>query len=135
MQSWLSDDGRVLTRTGRGRVAAVASGEDDSPTAMIQVEIEVAARPGQARAIRLFVSGLTEAGSPIHLSALRAFEDSSAVDWTLRWTPHSWVPAEVPITSLTLATDTTAFLDELQVVEGVDAVDQEILALLEGHEG
>lgn len=138
MQSWISDDGRVLTRTGRGRVAAVAAGENDSRVSMIKVEIEVAPRPGQARAIRLFVSGMTEVGSAAHDTALRAFEESASVDWTIRWTPHSWVPVDVPITSLNVATDTTAFIEELQVVapaEAPDAIDEEISALLNGYEG
>lgn len=134
MQSWISDDGRILSRSGRGRVAAVVTPGDDDRVAMIKVEIEVAARPGQARAIRLFVAGLTEAGSPAHQEALRAHEESAAVDWTIRWTPHSWVPAQVPITSLTLDTDTTAFLEEIQVVEVLDPIDEEILALLEGEQ-
>lgn len=134
MQAWISDDGRVLTRAGRGRVTAVATGEEGSRISMIKVEIEVAPRPGQARSIRLFVSGLTEVGSAAHEAATRAFADSAVVAWTIRWMPHSWVPADVPITSLTLATDTTAFLEELQIVAVSDSLDEEIVALLENHE-
>ena len=131
METWLGDDGRTLVRAGRGRVTAVVPQDAEAAVVQVSVEIEVAARPGQARAVRLIVRGLTQAGSPAHETAQNSLDAGGDVDWTIRWVPHSWVPADIPIASLRLATDTTAYLTELSPIEWdeVDTTDHSDRAL------
>ena len=53
------------------------------------------------------------------------------VEWTVRWVRHDWVPDNLPITSLDLATDTVAALTGLVLQpRPQDAVDAEWAALL-----
>jgi len=130
METWLGEDGRTLMRAGRGRVTAVvpqgSERESVPPTVdvvQVNVEIQVAARPGQARAIRVLVHGLVESGSDLHRVAQDSFAAGADVDWTIRWVRHSWVPEDVPVQSLRLSTDTAAYLEELVPVawDDVDA--------------
>lgn len=143
METWLGEDGRTLMRAGRGRVTAVvpqSTGSDSTGSTpavvevfQVNVEIEVAVRPGQARAIRVLVHGLVESGSALHRVAQDTHAAGSDVDWTIRWVRHSWVPEDIPIQSLRLSTDTTAYLDDLVPVDLDKNDDSEAALALEAE--
>ena len=132
METWLDDHGRTLVRAGRGRVTAVVPLNAEGTVVQVSVEIEVAARPGQAKAVRVLVRGLAEIDSPIHQTAAQSLEIGGDVDWIVRWVRHSWVPEDVPIESLRLATDTTAYISELALVDA-DRVDADRVAKSRGE--
>lgn len=132
MHAWITLDGdgrEVLVRTGTGRVTAVvAIGADGEPVSIYRVEIDCDAPAGRARAIRYSVHGLLAADDPRVIEALELADRGERLRWTVEWHRHAWVPADLPIGSLDLATDAMARVTELLPVElaiedSVDASD------------
>lgn len=132
MHAWITRDadGReVLVRTGTGRVTAVAPiGADGEPASIYRVEIDCDAPAGRARAIRYSVHGLLAAADPRVLEALEFADRGERLRWTVEWHRHSWIPADLPIGSLDLATDAMARVTELvplelSVEDAIDAGD------------
>lgn len=111
MQAWISldDAGReILTRSGIGRVTAVAAvGDAHEPAQVYRVEIECEPRV-RPRAVRIRAHGLLAADDPLVVTALDAEQYGWPVDWTITWVRHPWVPDHLPISSLDLATDARA---------------------------
>lgn len=136
MQSWIEvdeDRGQVLVRQGVGAVTAVVDLADSSDPNMglVRVEMDCPPPPGRPRAIRFRVRPVAAADSPLVAAARQAVEAEAMVEWTVRWVRHDWVPDNLPITSLDLATDTVAALTGLVLQpRPQDAVDAEWAALL-----
>jgi len=121
MQAWVSldDAGReVLTRSGVGRVTAVAAvGDIHEPAQVYRIEIECEPRV-RPRAVRIRAHGLLPVDDPLLATALDAEQHGWTVDWTIAWVRHPWVPGNLPISSLDLATDARAtVLDLVRVPE------------------
>lgn len=126
MQGWIerSDThGDVLVRRGRGLVTAVVdiAGPDGEPCPFVRVEIDCERPPGGPRAVRYRVHPLLPGDDPLAGQARRAQAEGIPVEWTVRWVRHDWIPIDLPVTSLDLMSDATAFLAGLQVGTLVDA--------------
>ncbi len=125
MPSYVTRDpeGReVLVRTGSGRVAAVVPiGDPEGPTLLHRVEIACDPPAGRARAIRYSTQALLDALDPMVVAAIALQESDTAVRWSIEWHRHAWIPADLPISSLALATDARAILTDLAPLgSGVD---------------
>lgn len=122
MQAWLDSDQRgrqYLVRTGTGVVTAVAPiGMPDASCehAFFRVEIYCDAPHGRPGAIRYSAHPLVTSGDPLLAASRAALEEVWAVEWTIQWHRHDWVPDHLPIASLDLATDATATLTALERV-------------------
>ena len=132
MQAWLEVDdvGRqFLVRTGTGVVTAVVPvgilGPDDSH-ALYRVEIYCDAPHGRPGAIRYSAHPTVGSTDPLYRIASEALEDVWAVEWTIQWHRHDWIPADLPIGSLNLATDARSVLAGLDRVALPELVDAEI---------
>lgn len=132
MQAWLDtdDSGRqFLVRTGTGVVTAIVPVGTDGPDAdhaLYRVEIYCDAPHGRPGAIRYSAHPLVSSADPLLAVARRALDDVWAVEWTVQWHRHDWIPADLPITSLNLATDTRAALAGLDRVAVPEPADLEI---------
>jgi hypothetical protein len=122
MQAWLETDEagqQVLVRTGTGVVTAIVPvgmpGPDDAH-ALYRVEIYCDAPHGRPGAIRYSAHPLVASGDPLLMVARRALDEVLAVEWTVAWRRHDWVPGDLPIASLNLATDAVAGLTALEPV-------------------
>ncbi len=125
MQGWIEVvDGRgeTLLRRGTGVLTAVVP-IGDPADGRHRAEILCDAGPGRPRAIRITVHPTVLATAPAFEVARHAEREGLAVEWTIRWTRHDWVPVDLPVTALDLATDTAAVLEELAVV-GVPAAQE-----------
>lgn len=122
MQAWLETDERgrqYLVRTGTGVVTAVVPIDEPDPSgahALYRIEIYCDAPHGRPGAIRYSAHPLVSSGNPLLEVARRALEDVWAVEWTVEWHRHDWIPEALPIASLDLATDATASLAALERV-------------------
>ena len=132
MQAWLEvdDHGRqFLVRTGTGVVTAVApvgiAGPDDSHS-LYRVEIYCDAPHGRPGAIRYSTHPIVSSSAPLLESARAALDDVLAVVWTVQWHRHDWIPDNLPIASLNLATDARAVLTSLDAVALPDSVEAQI---------
>lgn len=132
MQAWLETDdtGRqFLVRTGTGVVTAIVpvgvAGPDDTH-ALYRVEIYCDAPHGRPGAIRYSTHPLVSSGDPLFAVATRALDDVWAVEWTVQWHRHDWIPADLPIASLNLATDARAVLASLDRVLVPEPADLEV---------
>jgi hypothetical protein len=129
MQAWLEDDAQgrqFLVRTGTGVVTAVVPvgmGDDEGAHALYRVEIYCDSPHGRPGAIRYSAHPLVPSDDPLYAVARRALDEVWAVEWTVQWHRHDWIPADLPIGSLNLATDATAVLvslDQVVVPEPVE---------------
>jgi hypothetical protein len=122
MQAWLETDDRgrqFLVRTGTGVVTAVVpldEADSSGEHSLYRVEIYCDAPHGRPGAIRYSAHPLVASGDPLLEVARRALEDVWAVEWTVQWHRHDWIPADLPIASLDLGTDATASLNALERV-------------------
>ena len=129
MQAWLETDDRgrqVLVRSGTGVVTAVVpvGVEDaDDSHALYRVEIYCDAPHGRPGAIRVSTHPLVSAADPLLAVARQALDDVWAVEWTVQWHRHDWVPDDLPISSLNLATDARAALAGLVPVVVPEPID------------
>ncbi len=132
MQSWVTVDseGReVLVRTGTGTVTAVVGlGSGQEPPVVHRVEIDCEAPRGRARAIRYSTHGLVDSTDPLALLAIAAADSGEPMRWTLEWHRHPWIPADLPISSLTLTSDARAVLRELAPAAVLTDTELEALA-------
>jgi hypothetical protein len=129
MQAWLDTDDRgrqVLVRSGTGVVTAIVpvgvEGPDDTH-ALYRVEIYCDAPHGRPGAIRYSAHPLVSSADPLFRQAQRALDEVWAVEWIIQWHRHDWIPGDLPISSLNLATDARAALcglDRVAVPEPVD---------------
>lgn len=132
MQSWLEHDpdGReYLVRSGTGVVTAVVPvGEVDESGehALHRVEIYCDAPHGRPGSIRYSAHPLVSSADPLLDVARRALDEVWAVEWTVEWHRHDWIPADLPVTSLNLATDARAVLGALEPVLVPELVDVEL---------
>lgn len=119
MQRWIentADRGEVLVRTGRGVVTAVVDlGDGEGPGAWLRIEIDCERPPDRPRAVRYRVHPRISQDDPLAERAWQALRQGVPVEWTVRWVRHDWIPAELPIASLDLATDAMAVLAGLAV--------------------
>lgn len=121
MQTWVETDGlgrQFLVRTGTGVVTAVVpvGGDPDLDATFFRVEIYCDAPHGRPGAIKYSAHALAEAGQPLHRAAVEALEQVWPVSWTVQWHRHDWIPADLPIASLNLATDARSLLTGLDRV-------------------
>lgn len=122
MQAWLETDDRgrqFLVRTGTGVVTAIVpldAADSSGEHSLYRVEIYCDAPHGRPGAIRYSAHPLVASGDPLLEVARRALEDVWAVEWTVQWHRHDWIPADLPIASLDLGTDATASLNALERV-------------------
>ncbi|MDP2013715.1 MAG: hypothetical protein Q8L05_05765 [Actinomycetota bacterium] len=122
MLGWVEDDadGRsVLMRSGLGRIASllpVGSGDEHEEHLFHTVVIEVEPTPGRPRSVRLSTKARVIEGAALHREAQAGLADQEKRAWLIAWHRHSWVPVEVPITSLDLQSDTQAWLVSLEQV-------------------
>lgn len=122
MLGWIEDDadGRsVLMRSGTGRVSglqAVGTSESAGDSTFHTVVIDVDQIPGRPRSVRLSVRARVRDGDRLHREAQEALSDEKRRTWSIAWHRHSWVPDQVPITSLDLQSDTQAWLLTLELV-------------------
>ncbi len=133
MQAWLEADdaGRqYMVRSGTGVVTAVVPVGSDLPAAdtaaLYRVEIYCDAPHGRPGAIRYSVHPLVSSADPLFAAAQAALDDVWAVEWTVQWHRFDWVPGDLPISSLNLATDAHAALVGLDRVAVPEPVDVEI---------
>lgn len=132
MQSWLQRDpnGReYLVRSGTGVVTAVAPvGEVDEhgAHALYRVEIYCDAPHGRPGAIRYSAHPLVSSANPLLAVARQALEEVWAIEWTVEWHRHDWIPADLPIMSLNLSTDARAILAALEPVLVPELVDVDL---------
>ncbi len=122
MQSWLEIDERgrqYLVRTGTGVVTAVVPLGQPDPSgahALYRVEIYCDAPHGRPGAIRYSTHPVVSGADPLIEVARRALDDVWAVEWTVQWHRHDWIPGDLQVSSLNLASDTTATLAALEPV-------------------
>ena len=112
-----------------GVVTAVApvgiAGPDDSHS-LYRVEIYCDAPHGRPGAIRYSTHPIVSSSDPLLESARAALDDVLAVVWTVQWHRHDWIPDNLPIASLNLATDARAVLTSLDAVALPDSVEAQI---------
>ena len=132
MQAWFETDAsgrQYLVRTGTGVVTAIApvgiAGPDDTHTLM-RVEIYCDAPHGRPGAIRYSAHPLVSSSDPLLRVARTALDEVWAVEWTVQWHRHDWIPADLPISSLNLATDARAALVGLDRVLLPEPADVEV---------
>ena len=132
MQAWLetADRGRqVLVRSGTGVVTAVVpigEAEADGAHLMYRVEIYCDAPHGRPGSIRYTAHPLVTGADPLLQTARQALDEVWAVEWVVQWHRHDWVPDDLPIASLTLATDARAVLAGLEPVVLPEPVDLDV---------
>ena len=132
MQAWLETDDRgrqVLVRSGTGVVTAVIPIGEADPAGghvLYRVEIYCDAPHGRPGAIRYTVHPLVTGADGLLRVARTALDEVWAVEWTVRWHRHDWIPADLPIASLNLATDTQAALVGLDPVALPEPVDVDV---------
>ncbi len=129
MKAWveLDDAGRqFLVRQGVGRVTAVAAVDPEGSAYRVEIACEVP--QGWSRSIRYTVQAQIASSHPLLPRAMDAEDTSQRVAWTVTWHRHEGVPAELPITSLDLTTDTVSRLVALEAVD--DTVTVESLEMI-----
>ncbi len=114
----LDQEGReFLRRSGSGTITAIGpcgSPRSDGEHVFVRITILVDGAVGPSNSIRFQATALTATGSSLHQIALEAFDDQQGIAWTIEWHRHDWVPGELPITALNLASDTRGIVVELQ---------------------
>jgi hypothetical protein len=144
MQAWteVDDQGRqYLVRTGTGVITAVVPvGVADVGEAhtLYRTEIYCDAPHGRPGAIRYSAHPLVAADSPLLNLARAALSDVWPVFWTIQWHRHEWVPEDLPIASLDLATDarsTLAALDRVLLPEPLESIVPDFVPLHWGEAG
>lgn len=129
MQAWLETDARgrqYLVRSGTGVVTAIVPVGETDPEgahALYRVEIYCDAPHGRPGAIRYSAHPLVSSADPLYEVACRALDEVWAIEWTVQWHRHDWIPDALPISSLNLATDARAALTELEAVVVPEPVD------------
>jgi hypothetical protein len=122
MHGWLEVDDRgrqLLVRTGTGVVTAVSpigipDAHEDHSTCVVEIYCD--APHGRPGSIRYSIHALVPTGHPLYREALEVLEQVWPVAWTVRWLRHEWIPDDLPIASLDLATDARAILCGLERV-------------------
>ena len=120
MRAWIEADdaGRqFLSRAGEGIVVSVspvgiAGPDGDSPFHLIALDCDHG--PG---GIRVRVRAQVATADALYAIGSAAFESGQPMVWAVQWHRHDWVPAELPITTLDLATDAVGRLVELRPAE------------------
>ena len=102
-------------RQGTGSVTAVAAVDAEGSAYRVEIACEVP--PGWSRAIRYTVQARVPASHPLLPLAMSAEDDAERVAWTVTWHRHEDIPADLPITSLDLATDTVSRLVALDRID------------------
>jgi hypothetical protein len=132
MQTWVETGTRgrqYLVRTGTGVVTAVVPvgivGAEDDAT-QYRVEIYCDAPHGRPGAIRYSTHPLISSADPLYAVALDALEQVWAVMWTVQWHRHDWIPDDVPIAALDLATDSRSVLVSLDRVTVPEPADYDV---------
>ncbi len=120
MRAWVEadDEGReFLVRAGSGLVTAVVPigipGPDHKHT-FHRVEIYCDAPTGRPGAIRFSAHPLVAVDDPLFDIASGAQGATWPVAWTAQWHRHDWIPVDLPIGSLNLATDARCLLSALE---------------------
>lgn len=132
MQAWLDidDQGRqYLVRTGTGVVTAVVPigvADPDEQHAFYRVEIYVDAPHGRPGAIRYSTHPIVSSEDPLYAVARRALDEVWAIEWTVQWHRLDFIPADLPMASLNLATDSRAVLASLDRVALPEPVDLDV---------
>ncbi len=122
MQAWVESDDRrrqFLVRTGTGVVTAVAPVGIAGPHGeheFYRVEIYCDAPHGRPGAIRYSAHALVAVGEHLWRAAVEALDQVWPVIWTVQWHRHDWIPDDLPIASLDLATDARSVLVALDRV-------------------
>ncbi len=122
MQGWVEEDAQgrsILMRSGTGRVSgllAVGSPDEDGELPFHTVVIDVDQIAGRPRSVRLSIRARVRDNDPLHREAQAGLADELRRAWSVAWHRHSWVPDQVPITSLDLQSDTQAWLLSLELV-------------------
>ena len=136
MRAWIEADeaGRqFLSRAGEGTVVSVspvgiAGPDGDDVFHMIELDCDQA-RVGVRVRVRAQVATEHE-----HFDMARtAFDDGRPRRWVVQWHRHEWVPAELPITSLDLATDAVGRLVEIRPADVDAEAPGHLRATGEGH--
>jgi hypothetical protein len=119
MRAWVEADDQdreFLVRTGTGLVTAVVPvgivGPDNAHT-FYRVEIYCDAPGGRPGAIRYSVHPVVAADDELFEVASGAQKDMWPVVWSAQWHRHDWIPVELPVSSLNLATDARCILAAL----------------------
>lgn len=118
MKAWVERDdaGRqFLVRQGIGTVTAVAAVDAEGSAYRVEIACEVPR--GWSRSIRYTVQAQIPSSHPLLPRAMDAEDAAQRVCWTVTWHRHEGVPADLPITSLDLTTDTAS---RLVALEGID---------------
>lgn len=114
----LDDAGReFLRRSGSGTITAIGphgAPSNDGEHVFVRVTILVDGSAGPSSSIRFQATAVTATGSALHQIALEAYDDGSNIAWVIEWHRHDWVPGELPISSLNIASDTRGVVVELQ---------------------
>jgi hypothetical protein len=123
MHSWIESDdvrGEVLVRRGTGVVTALVPLTDDAQ-GLHRAEIRCDTPPGRPRSVRITVHPNVLATDAAFVAARHSMREGLSVEWTVRWTRHEWVPAHLPMSSLDLATDSSAVLVQVSASPVSDA--------------
>lgn len=114
----LDDAGReFLRRSGSGTITAIGphgAPSTDGEHVFVRITILVDGAAGPSSSIRFQATAVTTTGSALHQIAVEAFDDQRSIAWVIEWHRHDWVPGELPITALNLASDTRGVVVELQ---------------------
>ncbi len=117
MRSWVDLDvqkRQFLSREGSGWVSAVVP--TDPSLEAFRVEILCRLPEHWSPALRTMITAIIPAGHPL-MPAVCAYEaNGNEVAWSIQWHRHDDVPADIPVTSLNLATDTVSQLQELRPI-------------------
>jgi hypothetical protein len=116
MRAWIEVDGesrQFLSRTGKGVVVSVTPvgivGPGDTHS-FHSVEIDCEQESGS---LHLRVRAQVATVDALYGEAVMAFEQGNSVVWAIQWHRHEWVPADLPIESLNLASDARGRLVEM----------------------
>lgn len=135
MRSWVEvdeHDRQYVVRAGTGLITAVVPiGIADSGDLceLYRVEISCDVPNGRSSAVRYSAHPVVAAQDPLADFAFAALGNVWAVAWTIEWRRHEWVPDEVPVGSLDLASDARCLLVGLDRARLPEVVDLSVTGL------
>ncbi len=129
MRAWVEADDQnreYLVRTGTGLVTAVVPigivGPGNTHT-FYRVEIYCDAPGGRPGAIRYSVHPVVAADDELFEVASGALHDVWPIVWSAQWHRHDWIPVDLPIASLNLATDARCILAALERIVAPELIE------------
>ncbi len=120
MKAWIEADdaGRqFLSRAGEGIVVSVSPVGIAGPDGDYLFHLIALDCDHGPNGVRVRVRAQIATEDPLYAIGCSAFDDGYPMVWAVQWHRHDWVPGELPIVSLDLATDAVGRLVELRAAD------------------